>query len=509
MRREKIGKVYLVGAGPGDGELITVKGLRCIKEADTLVYDYLANDILLKEAKMGAEIIYVGKKKGKHTFEQEEINKLLLKLVSKGKIVARLKGGDPFIFGRGSEEALYLKKNGIPFEIVPGITSALGVPAYAGIPITHRGLSSTLTVVTGHEDPKKGFSQVKWDRIASGFDTLIILMGMKNFSYIIKNLIKNGLSPEKDIAVIQWGSTPLQKTVVGKLKDIGDLAKKKGISSPSVIVIGDVVKLRNKLNWFESRPLFGKRILITRPEEQACELSNLLTIKGAEVIELPLIKITRPYTWKFVDEAIKNLESYDWIVFTSANGVRYFFQRFFRIAGDIRNFGKIKICAIGSATEKIIRDFHLNVDVKPKKFTSQSLIEEFSKKKRLKNKRFLLPRANIAGEFLSDELKKLGALVDDLVVYRTILEKEYKSEYIKMLKDNRIDLVTFTSSSTVMGFIRMAGKYKILNILPELKVVSIGPETTKTAREYGFNIEAEAKVHDIYGLFDAIMNLCN
>jgi len=494
-----------VGAGPGDSELITVKGLRCIKEADVLVYDYLASEDLLKNIKNGAEVIYVGKKVGKHTLKQEEINKLLVEKASKGNIVTRLKGGDPFVFGRGGEEALYLKKNGVPFEIVPGITSAISVPAYAGIPVTHRGISVSLTVVTGHEDRNKKFSQVKWDRIASGMDTLVIVMGMKNLSYITKILQKNGLSAEKDIAVIQWGCTPQQKTVVGKLKNINELVKTEGLSSPSVIVVGDVVSLRKKLSWIESKPLFGKKIMITRPEEQMSDIKKLLNDAGAEVIKFPLIKIMPPYRYKFVDDAVRNLKNYDWIIFTSVNGAKYFFRRFFKYFNDVREFGKIKICAIGSTTEKMIRDYNLDVEFIPEKYTSESLVKEFSRMKRLKNKRFLLPRANIAGEYLAEELKKLGAVVDEITVYRTVELREYNPEYIEMLKNDKIALVTFTSTSTVKSFVNMAKKNNMLDIIPGLKTVSIGPETTKAAKKYGINIKAEADVHNIRGLFNVII----
>jgi len=509
MKRKTIGKVYLVGAGPGDSELITIKGLKCIKKADILIYDYLANNKLLKNTKSDSEVIYVGKKIGKHTLEQEEINKLLVEKALKGKIVTRLKGGDPLVFGRGAEEAIYLKKNGIPFEIIPGVTSIISVPAYAGIPVTHRGLSVSFAVITGHEDPKKEFPQVKWDRVASGLDTLIIIMGMKNLSYITKILMKNGLSSEKDIAIIQWGCTPRQKTVVGKLKNINELVKKEDLSSPSVIIIGDVVKLRNELNWFESKPLFGKKVMITRPEEQASEIVELLSNIGAEVIEFPLIKIMPPYTWKYIDETIKKLKIYDWIIFTSVNGVKYFFQRFFKYFRDIREFEKVKICAIGETTEKMIKDYYLDVDLIPGKYTSESLVEVFSKMRSLKNKRFLLPRANIANEYLSNELRKFGAIVDEISVYRTLTVREYNNGYVKMLKKGDIDIITFTSSPTVKSFISMAKKNNMLNILSSLEVVSIGPETTKTALENGFNVKAEAKIHNIKGEFNTIMDLYN
>ena len=507
MQRPKEGKVYLVGAGPGDIGLITVKGLNCIRESDVVVYDNLANERFLKEMKKGAKKIYVGKKIGNHILSQEEINKLLVENAKKGKIITRLKGGDPFIFGRGGEEALYLRKNGIQFEVISGVTSAISAPTYAGIPITHRGLSSSIAIVTGHEDPKKEFSQVKWDKIASCFDTLIILMGMKNISFITEILMKNGLSPEKETAVIQWGSTPSQKTVTGKLKDISAIAEKSGLDSPSVIVIGDVVSLRDELKWFEKKPLFGKRILITRPENQTAEISNLLLNEGADVIEFPLIKTVFPYTWKFLDKAINNVEKYDWIIFTSVNGVKYFFHRFFKITKDIRSLGGVKICAIGSATAKMIKDFHLNVEMVPRRFTSSAIIKEFSKMKWIKNKRFLLPRANIGGESLPQGLKKLGCQVDEIEVYRTLPVKRYNSDYVEMIKNGKVNIITFTSSSTVRSFMEMAKKYNVLGSLSNLSVVSIGPETSKTAREYGLTVASEAKISNVSGLFEAIMSL--
>ena len=504
MAEKKIGKVYLVGSGPGDDELITLKGIKRIQQADVIVYDWLANNRLLRHSKKNAEIIYVGKRIGHHTFKQKEINELLVEKASAGSVVTRLKGGDPFVFGRGGEEALYIKKHNIPYEVVPGVTSAISVPSYAGIPVTLRGLSSSVAIVTGHEDPKKKFSQVKWAKIADSVDTLIILMGVANLSRIAKELIKGGLSPDKDAALIQWGSTPSQKIITGKLHGISEQADKEGFTSPSVIVIGDVVGLREKLNWFECKPLFGKKVMITRPEEQADEITQNLVNEGAEVVSFPLIKIMPPNTWKEIDERIKQIKTYDWMVFTSVNGARYFFQRFFKVAGDIRNISGVKISAIGSATEKMINDLHLNVSMKPEKYTSQSLIESFSKMRNIRGKKFLLPRAQIAGAFRSDELRKMGAVVDDLICYRTVPLRQYNSDGIELLKDGGIDAVTFTSSSTVHSFVKMAEKNELTAGIAELPAVSIGPETTKTAREYGFNVKKEAGISNMNGLFTAV-----
>ncbi|MBU2461835.1 uroporphyrinogen-III C-methyltransferase, partial [bacterium] len=348
MLHKMKGKVYLVGAGPGDVGLLTLRGLECIKEAEVIIYDALVNQRLLSFAKSGAELVYVGKISGKHTLSQNEINQLLVKKANEGKMVVRLKGGDPFIFGRGGEEAEFLVDRGVPFEVVPGVTSSLACPSFAGIPLTQRGITSSLTILTGQEDPTKE-SSINWKRIATLDGTIVILMGAENLAEIAKELIRAGKQEDTPIAVIRWGTTPRQETIVSTLKEI----IKEDIAPPAVIVIGEVVRLREKLAWFEKKPLFGKTFLITRASKSADELSKLLEEQGACVIEFPTIKIEPLPSFEKLDEVIENISRYDWLIFTSANGVNSFFCRLMEKA-DIRCLAGIKVCVIGPATKKAV-----------------------------------------------------------------------------------------------------------------------------------------------------------
>ncbi|HLG29536.1 MAG TPA: uroporphyrinogen-III C-methyltransferase, partial [Candidatus Brocadiales bacterium] len=366
--------VYLVGAGPGDPSLISVKGMNCIRKADVLIYDYLVSTDLLKEAREGIEVIYVGKKGSVHTLEQEEINQLLVNKAKEGRTVVRLKGGDPFVFGRGGEEALFLKQNDVPFEIVPGITAAIAAPAYAGIPVTHRDYTATLGLVTGHEDPTKEESNIDWEKISTGIGTLTFYMGIKNLPKIVENLIKYGRSKNTPVAVIRWGTTPDQQTVVGTLENI--VEKTKDLMPPAITIVGEVVKLREQLNWFESKPLFGKTIAVTRSRDQASEFTEQLQERGAKVIEFPTIKTVPPDDVEPMDKAIGKIESFDWLIFTSVNGVDAFFKRLFDLGQDIRSLKGVKICSIGPATTERIRGFYLHVDCQPQKYVAESVVEE-------------------------------------------------------------------------------------------------------------------------------------
>ena len=353
--KEKI--VYLVGSGPGDPGLITVKGLNCIKKADVIVYDYLVNASLLRNARDDAEIIYVGKKGNQHTMEQEDINQLLVDKAMENKIVTRLKGGDPYVFGRGGEEALVLKEHNIPFEVVPGITAAIATPAYAGIPVTHRTCTSTFGLITGHEDPTKDQSDIDWKKISTGLGTLTFYMGIKNLPNIVSQLVKHGRSEDTPVAVIRWGTTTEQETVTGTLSNI--VEKAKDIKPPAITIVGEVVNLRDQLNWFETRPLFHKTIVVTRSRDQASEFSEQLTDLGANVLEFPTISITSPDDFTPLDNEIGKLESTDWIIFTSVNGVDCFFHRLFELGGDVRDLKGVKICSIGPATTERIKGFHI------------------------------------------------------------------------------------------------------------------------------------------------------
>lgn len=499
------GVVYLIGAGPGDPGLITIKGLECIRKGDVIVYDFLVNIALINEARKDAEVIYVGKQGNKHTLEQDEINQLIVDKARENKSIVRLKGGDPFIFGRGGEEAMFLFENNIPFEIVPGITAAIAAPAYAGIPVTFRGYTSTFALITGHEDPTKPDSDINWEKISAGIGTLSFYMGVKNLPFIVKNLVDNGRAKDTPVAVIRWGTRSKQETVTGTLETI--VEKAKSIKAPAITIVGEVVSLREKLNWFEKKRLFGKTIIVTRSREQASEFSEKLINLGAEVLEFPTISIVEPDDFKPLDNMIANLGSADWLIFTSVNGVDAFFNRIFNSGKDIRDLKGIKICAIGPATANRITDLHLRVDCQPPKYVAESIVEELKKTEEIKGKRFFMPRADIARSFLPDELKSLGAAeVLDVVAYKTAMAEPRDLRVVDRLKNGEIDVVAFTSSSTVRNFVKIIGEENVSAINGNVKFASIGPITTDTAKELGINISIEAADYTIPGLVDAVVN---
>ncbi|HPQ29233.1 MAG TPA: uroporphyrinogen-III C-methyltransferase, partial [Desulfobacteraceae bacterium] len=419
MTDNRKGKVYLVGAGPGDPDLITVKGRECIGLADVIIHDYLANRVFLEYADKKAEMIYAGKRGGCHTFNQAEINSLIIDRAEKGLTVVRLKGGDPFIFGRGGEEAQELVRAGISFEVVPGITSAIAVPAYAGIPLTHRDYTSTVAFITGREGQSKEKSSIKWDKISTGVGTLVFLMGVENLHRITENLLKNGRSPDTPVAIICRGTISEQRTLVGRLNDISMLAVERGIKPPAVIIVGEVVNLRNELDWFEKRPLFGKRIIVTRAREQASGFLKVLNSLGAECIEFPTIRIVPPESWAALDRAIAELETYQWLLFSSVNGVKYFIERMKFHGKDVRDLKGIKIGAIGPKTAEVWNNMGISPDLIPDEYRAEALVECF-KKLEVKHARILFPRAALAREILPEELRNMGAEVDVVEAYRTV-----------------------------------------------------------------------------------------
>lgn len=501
------GKVYLVGAGPGDPELITVKGLRCIAEADVLVYDYLAADALLRHARRNCERIYVGKKGGDHTLSQEGINALIVEKAQAGKIVTRLKGGDPFIFGRGGEEAEILVQSAIAFEIVPGVTSAVAAPAYAGIPLTHRQFTSTLAFITGHEDPTKDESTIDWSALATGIGTLVFFMGVKNLPNIVERLRTNGRDGRTPVALIRWGTTARQKTVSGTLDNIVDRATRAGIKAPAIIVVGEVVSLRRTLQWFEKRPLLGKRIVVTRARAQASDLVERLSRLGAECIECPTIEVVPPDNWQPLDQALTALDTYQWLVFTSANGVTYFFERLFKQGLDTRALGHLNTAAIGPVTAQRMRDFGLNTDIMPESYQAESVIEAFSDQS-VNGKRMLLPRAKEARPILPLELKRMGATVDEVTTYQTIQTTVERTDLIDRLQSGRIDMVTFTSSSTVRNFKALLPEASAAALMQPVAVACIGPITAETAESLGFSTDIVAQNFTIDGLCEAIVDHC-
>ena len=490
-----------MGAGPGDPGLITVKGLECLRKADVVIYDRLVDDSLLEEASTNAEKIYVGKGRGCHAMEQKEINLLLISQAREGQTVVRLKGGDPFVLGRGGEEAEVLAANGILFEVVPGVSSAYAVPAYAGIPVTHRRLASSFTVITGHEDPEKVESSIAWDRISTGSDTLVFLMGMGNLTQIVNKLLQNGRLPSTPVAVISQGTSPGQRTLVGTLKDIDSRVQKAGFEPPAVIVVGDVVKLREHLRWFDNLPLFGKRVLVTRAEHQTRELSQLLLERGAMPVEMPVIRISPPVTWKELDKAILNLKNYDWIIFTSVNAVVMFWKRLQSKKLDARQFAGAKIGAIGPATAGALEDRGLHLDYVPKIYTSRGFLAGL-KKQDVVGGRVLLPRADIAGNELSEGLAKLGAKVHQVTAYRTATVTDSSSQAKQMLLSGKIDVITFTSASTVNGLLAILGQK--WEVIKQARLACIGPNTTAALADKGLKADIVAREHTMPGLVDAM-----
>jgi uroporphyrinogen III methyltransferase/synthase len=503
MKNRK-GIVYLIGAGPGDPGLITVKGVACIRNADVLIYDFLAAPALLAHARKDAEQIYVGKKGGDHTLSQQGINDLLVQKAAAGLTVARLKGGDPYIFGRGGEEAEVLVKAGIPFEVVPGVTSAVAAAAYAGIPLTHRDHTSTLAFVTGHEDPTKAESSVDWQAL-SKIGTQVYFMGVKNLPKIVGRLLENGMNSATPVAVIRWGTTPRQQTVAGSLSDIVEKVKAARLEAPAIIVVGEVVKLRETLGWFEFRPLLGKRIVVTRAREQASGLVGTLTDLGAAVLECPTISVSPPESWQPLDDAIDRIDRYDWLVFTSVNGVKFFFERLFDKGLDARSLGRLRTCAIGPATADALLAFGLRTDILPDSYRAESVVAAFEKEA-VSGKKILLPRAAEARPILPTELTRMGAEVDEVAAYRTLSVRDQAGALIDALEKGKVDMVTFTSSSTVKNFRSLLPDDRVQTLMEPVTVASIGPITSETAVGIGFRVDVTAGTYTVPGLVEAILD---
>lgn len=500
---DKTGKVYLIGAGPGDPGLLTIKAKECIERADVVVYDYLASPFLLNYAGKDAQIIYVGKKGGDHTLSQDKINLLLVDKAKQGFDVARLKGGDPFVFGRGGEEAQMLLDHGVPYEVVPGVTSAIAAPAYAGIPVTHRDHTSFVSFITGHEDPTKKDTGMQWDVYAKSNATLVFLMGVKNLANIVKNLIKHGKPSDTPIALVRWGTTARQQTVTGTLETIVEQVQQAKLKSPSIIIIGHVVSLRNELAWFDKRPLFGKRIVVTRARAQASDLVSKLSRLGADCIEIPTIRIAEPEDTAPLKASIENIRNYDWLVFTSVNGVKFFFDTLFDMGKDVRVLGHLKFACIGPVTKERLKDYGIISDILPETYRAESVIDAFSSVE-IENKKILLPRAKQARTILPEELTKMGAHVDEVTAYETRLATEGKEELISLLEKNEIDAVTFTSSSTVSNFMSQLESKDAKKLLTNVVTASIGPITSDTARSLDIKPDIEAKEYTIQGLVDSL-----
>ena len=499
------GMVYLVGAGPGDARLLTLRGAELLARADVVVYDALVNPDLLRHAPKGAEIIYGGKRAKDHALPQSELNQLLIAKARSGKTVVRLKGGDPYVFGRGGEEAEELADARVPFEVVPGVSSFVAVPSYAGIPLTHREFCSRITLITGHENPAKENSTIDWAQVAGTPGTKVIMMGTDRIGPISRTLVANGMDPATPVAMVRWGTTGRQESISGTLANIEQVAQQEEIGPPTVTVIGEVVNLREKLNWFERRPLFGQRIVLTRAREQASHLAQRLQELGAEVLEVPTIKIEAPTRREDVVDALLELNSYDWLVFTSPNGVSNFFQYFFRQFHDMRDLGGARVAAVGPATANKLKELHLQVDLMPDEALAANIAEAFSEFESIDNLKICLLRAEVANPDLPKALEALGAIVDDIACYRTVPETEDPSGAAAKLTEAGADWITFTSGSTVEHFHTRFDLPALLKKHPGIKLASIGPETTKSLSALGLTPKIEATVHSIDGLISALL----
>jgi uroporphyrinogen III methyltransferase/synthase len=504
VKNNLTGMVYLIGAGPGRPDLITVRGRECLKRADIVVYDYLVNESLLSfNVKKQAECIYVGKKAGRHTLDQKEINALLVEKARAGLEVARLKGGDPFVFGRGGEEAMELSRAGIAFEIIPGMTSAIAVPAYAGIALTHREYASTVCFITGHEDPTKETSRINWDALGKSQGTLVFLMGIGNLEKIARELIERGRPSHLPVAVIGNGTLPVQRTIIGTLDTICRKVKEKAFVPPGIIVVGDVVNLRSSLNWFETRGLFGKRIVVTRPEDQAGGLIGTLSELGAETVPFATIKIAPPSSWRELDRAIESLSAYYWVIFTSVNGVAYFFERLRAGKKDARYFGAIKIGAIGAKTAAALAKRGLTPDLVPENYWSEGIVQALEAYP-LEGKRVLLPRPVTARDYLPARLTSMGARVDVIEAYRTVRPDIEQDQIETLFKDRKVDMITFTSPSTIENFLAMLQGTQSLLEISKIDIACIGPITAQKATERGLRVSVVPEKYTVEGLAAAI-----
>jgi len=508
-KMKKPGKVYLVGAGPGDPGLITVRGKRLIERAEVVVYDYLASKKLLKHAPKDAELVYVGKKGGvKHTFSQEDINTMLVDHARAGKTVVRLKGGDPFIFGRGGEEVEELHAAGAPFEVVPGVTSATAAATYAGIPITHRDYTATVAFLTGHEDPTKETSNIDWSKLSTGAGTLVVYMGIKNLPIIVENLIKNGRDPKTPVAVVRWASTPEQRSVVGTLETIADVVKDADIKPPALIIVGEVVNLRNTIDWYEKRPLFSKKIVVTRTREQASDLVAGLEEFGANCLEYSTINIQPADSYEVLDEEIERLNEYHWILFTSLNGVKYFFERLYSKGMDARDLKGPDIAAVGKSTADLLLRYGVNADLIPSTFTGEGLAESLLDQG-VEGRNILIPRGLHGREILPETLRGAGAQVTVAPVYENCPVEGDKENLRAEFDDGKVSMITFTSSSTVRNFLGMIdaeNQEELQELLSGVKIAAIGPITAKTVTDNGLHVDVQPEEFTIPAMIQSIVD---
>lgn len=497
--------VYLIGAGPGDPGLLTLKAKAVLETADVVVYDYLANQSFLTFCRKDAEIIYVGKKGGDHTLPQDQINQLLVTKAKEGKVIARLKGGDPYVFGRGAEEAQELLAAGVKFEVVPGVTSGVAGLAYAGIPVTHRSYASSVSFITGHEDPTKAATALHWDALAKSASTLVFFMGMKNLPDIAANLMGAGMPGSTPAALVHWGATCRHRSCVGTLETLPRLAKEQRFTSPSLIVVGEVCKLHDELNFFEQRPLLGKGIVVTRAREQASDLASLLEAQGACVHQFPTIAVTPLTVFVELDKALDALDSYDWLVFTSINGVEHFWNRLLATGRDSRALAGCKVAAIGPATAQGLKDRGIVADFIPERFVAEYVAEGMLASGAA-GKKILVPRAKEARELLPDELRKAGCHVDVVPVYETVRADSDAAALLEVLQAGGVHCVTFASSSTVDNFFSLVPADEFRRLAPEARLACIGPVTANTLKKYGFNVDIQPEDYTIPGLVQAVVD---
>lgn len=498
-------KVYLIGAGPGDPGLFTLRGRDCLAAADVVIYDALANDALLGHARKDAEMIYVGKVAGNHALPQDGINRLLVEKAREGKVVARLKGGDPYIFGRGGEEAEALLEAGIPFEEVPGISSTIAAPAYAGIPLTHRNFASSVTIITGHENPDKPGSVHNWQALAQSASTLVFVMGMKNLPDIARNLLAAGMDPATPAALVYRGTTPRQRSLVATLAALPQAAVDQGFSNPSVIVVGKVCSLHDQLGWFEQRPLFGRGVVVTRAREQASGLAQELARLGADVIQCPTIEISPLPDYAELDAAIDRLSEYAWLIFTSVNGVRWFWKRLEAAGKDSRALGLCRVAAIGPATAEALEARGIRPDFIPERYVAEGVVEGLLARGKVDGVRMLLPRAAKAREVLPDELRKAGARVDVISAYETIPAAARKDEVLERMRAGTLDCITFGSSSTVENFLSLIPA-ETLRAHPDVRLAAIGPVTAKTLEAHSLPCHIMPEEYTIPALVQALVS---
>jgi len=505
MSEKKKGICYLVGAGPGDPGLMTLRGRECIEIADVIVYDYLSNPEFLSWARPDAELVYAGKKAKDHAIPQGGINELLVERAREGKVVTRLKGGDPLIFGRGGEEAEELREAGVDFEFIPGISSSIAGPAYAGIPVTHREHCSQLTLFTGHEDPTKEESSMDYAQIARAPGTKVMLMGVQRLRIIADAILAEGGDPNLPVALVRWATMGRQETVTGTLATIADEAEAVDFAAPAVAVFGTVVNCRKRLNWFEGRPLRGKRVVVTRTRKQASRMSRELRDLGADVLEMPTIRIEPPEGEERREflQVVHDAHQYDWLIFTSPNGVERFFDAFYEMRSDAREIGGARIAAIGPGTAAKLKEYHMATDLVPEKHVAEGLAEALETQiGSIENLSMLWVRAKDARDVISKRLHAAGVILDEGIAYRTVPETDDPTGAVKRFREEGADIITFTSSSTVECFFDLG-----LSIPDETEIASIGPVTTETLVENAYEPDVEAATHDIPGLIGAVVEL--